>query len=114
MRHKWNYKRKGFLKIYVGVDVSTKQILALKIIDERSHDFKHLSYMVRESSRHGRITKVLGDGYDSREIFLYLDDTKRTSGIKMRRNSIPKTKDATQEKCQSHLRWQIIPNGLLA
>ena len=38
MRHKWNYKRKGFLKIYVGVDVSTKQILALKITDDHSHD----------------------------------------------------------------------------
>jgi hypothetical protein len=25
--HKWDHKRKGFLKIHVGVDVSTKQIL---------------------------------------------------------------------------------------
>jgi hypothetical protein len=59
MRHKWNHTRRGFLKIHVGVDVSTKQILALKITDERSHDSKHLSYLVRESSKHGKITKLL-------------------------------------------------------
>jgi len=32
--HKWQDKRKGFLKIHVGVDVDTKQILAVKITDQ--------------------------------------------------------------------------------
>jgi len=38
MRHKWQKHRKGFLKIHVGVDVKTKQVLALKVTDEHSHD----------------------------------------------------------------------------
>jgi hypothetical protein len=99
MRHKWEHKRKGFLKIHVGVDTKTKQILAIKITDEHSHDSKHLSYLVRESSRHGRITKVLGDGaYDSREIFSYLDDKRIIPAIKVRRNSIPKARGCYPRK----------------
>jgi hypothetical protein len=99
MRHKWDHKRKGFLKIHVGVDTSTKQILALKITDEHSHDSKHLPYLVRESSRHGRIIKVLGDGaYDSREIFSHLDDKRIIPAIKVRRNSIPRSKGCYPRK----------------
>jgi hypothetical protein len=68
-------QKEGFLKIHVGVDVSTKQILAIKITDEHSHDSKSLGYIVRESARCATITKLLGDGaFDSRKIFLHLDD----------------------------------------
>jgi len=62
MRHKWQKHRKGFLKIHVGVDVESKQILAVKITDEHSHDSRSLKYLVRESARHGTVTKLLGDG----------------------------------------------------
>lgn len=62
--------KKGFLKIHVGVDVSTKQVLTVKITDEHSHDSRHFKYLLRESAKHGIITKLLGDGaYDCREIF---------------------------------------------
>lgn len=112
IRHKWDHKRKGFLKIHVGVDVSTKQILALKITDEHSHDSKHLRYLVRESSKRGKIIKLLGDGaYDSREIFSYLDDQNIIPAIKVRRNSIPKSrgcyprKKAVTEQLTDYKRW---------
>jgi hypothetical protein len=99
MRHKWDHTRRGFLKIHVGVDVSTKQILALKITDERSHDSKHLSYLVRESSKHGKITKLFGDGaYDSREIFSHLNNKGIVAAIRVRKNSIPKSRGCYSQK----------------
>jgi IS5 family transposase len=74
MRHKWSRKRRGFLKIHVDVDVSTNQVLAVKITDEHSHDSRCLKYLTRQSARFGRVEKLLGDGaYDSREIFSFLD-----------------------------------------
>jgi hypothetical protein len=92
MRHKWGRKRRGFLKIHVGVDVNTKQILAIKITDEYSHDSKSLGHIVRESARHGTVAKLLGDGaFDSRKIFSYLDDRNIIPAIRVKKNSIPKS-----------------------
>ncbi|MEM2785364.1 MAG: IS5 family transposase [Candidatus Nitrosotenuis sp.] len=93
MVRKWQKHRKGFLKIHVGVDVSTKQILAVKVTDEHSHDSKHLKYLLRESTRYGTITKLLGDGaYDSREIFSYIDRMGAVPAIRVRKNAIPNAK----------------------
>ena len=39
MRDKWN-RRRGFLKIHLGVDVTSKKIVSCIITDERSHDAK--------------------------------------------------------------------------
>lgn len=52
---KWK-RRRGFLKIHIGVDVSTKQIVSLKVTDERSHDAKHLPELV--SQVQGKVSKV--------------------------------------------------------
>ncbi|CDI06475.1 IS5 family transposase [Candidatus Nitrosotenuis uzonensis] len=86
LTQKWQKKRKGFLKIHVGVDVSTKQVLAVKITDEHSHDSKHLKGIVREYARFGTITKLLGDGaFDSKEIFSYLDEKNITPAIRLKK-----------------------------
>jgi hypothetical protein len=99
MRHKWQKHRKAFLKIHVGVDVKTKQVLALKVTDERSHDSKSLGHIVRESARYGTITKLLGDGaFDSRKIFSYLDDKRIIPAIRVKKNSIPKSKGCYPRK----------------
>jgi hypothetical protein len=99
MRHKWGHKRRGFLKIHVGVDVETKQVLALKITDEHSHDSKHLKKIVRESAIHGTISKVLMDGaFDSREIFSYLDDRNIIPAIRIRKNAIPNARGCHSRK----------------
>jgi hypothetical protein len=110
--HKWHGKKKGFLKIHVGVDVDTKQVLAVKITDEHSHDSKHLKYLVRESAKHGTISEVLGDGaFDSRESFSYLDGQNIIPAIKVRRNSVPKSrgcyprKVAVTEQLANYKRW---------
>ncbi|MEM4391714.1 MAG: transposase [Candidatus Nitrosotenuis sp.] len=92
-------KTKGFLKMHVGVDVSTKQILAVKITDEHSHDSKHLKYLPRESARYGTITKLLGDGaYDSRQIFSCVDRMGAVPAIVVRKNSIPNARGCHARK----------------
>jgi hypothetical protein len=43
MRDKWHIKnKKGYLKIHIAVDVKTKKILSIKVIDEHVHDSKPL------------------------------------------------------------------------
>ncbi len=41
MQDKWDVKnKKGYLKIHVAVNIKTKEILALKVTDEKVHDSK--------------------------------------------------------------------------
>jgi hypothetical protein len=99
MRRKWGRKRRGFLKIHVGVDVSTNQVLAVKITDEHSHDSRCLKYLARQSARFGRVEKLLGDGaYDSRKIFSFLDGKNIVPAIRVKRNSIPKSRGCYPRK----------------
>jgi hypothetical protein len=46
MRDKWNNKKKGYLKIHVAVNVKTKKILSMKVIDEHVHDSKALPELI--------------------------------------------------------------------
>jgi hypothetical protein len=97
-RHKWHLHR-GFLKIHVGVDVSTKEVLALKVTDERSSYSKQLKGLVRQAAKHGTISKLIGDGaYDSRDIFSFLDDRGIIPAIKIRRNSSHKSRGCYSRK----------------
>lgn len=99
LTHKWQKQRKGFLKIHVGVDTETKQILATKVTDQHSHDSKHLKEIVMESENHGTVSKVLADGaFDSRKIFSYLDDRNIIPAIRARKNSVPKSKGCYPRK----------------
>lgn len=87
MRDKWK-KRRGFLKIHVGVDTNSKKIVSLKITDERSHDAQHLPAIVEQASRHGKVVKALADpAYDSKNNFSYLYNNDIVPGIKVRKNS---------------------------
>jgi hypothetical protein len=98
MRRKWG-GIKGFLKIHVGIDTQTKQVLALKITDERTHDARPFKGLISESARHGTISSVLGDAaYDSREIFSYLDKRHIVPAIRVRRSSIPRSRGCYSRK----------------
>ncbi len=99
MCHKWDGKRKGFLKIHVGVDVSTKQVLAVKITYEHSHDSKHLKYLLGESAKFGTISKVLGAGaFDSRESSDMLANIEAAPAIRVKKNAIPNAKGCYPRK----------------
>src|SRR5579885_181590 len=87
MREKWK-KRRGFLKIHVGVDVNSKKIVSLKITDERSHDAQHLPSLVDQATCSGKVSKVLADAaYDSKNNFSYLYHNDIVPGVKVRKNS---------------------------
>lgn len=97
-RHKWHLYR-GFLKIHVGVDISTRQVLALKVTDERAGYSSQLKGLVRQAAKHGPISTLIGDGaYDSRQIFSFLDERGITPVIKIRRNSSLKSRGCYSRK----------------
>jgi hypothetical protein len=37
MQDKWDLGKKGYLKIHVAINIKTKEILALEVIDEKVH-----------------------------------------------------------------------------
>ena len=97
MAEKWKMQnKKGYLKIHVAVNAKTKEIHALEVSDEKTHDgkkiLKKLVNHVLDSSRGPntiKIRSVLADGaYDSNANFRYLEDKKIKPGIKVRKNSI--------------------------
>lgn len=76
MRKKWNVQnRKGYLKIHQAVDVKSKKILSVKVIDEHKHDSKVLPELIEGIAKQNckEIAKLLADGaYDSNTIFQLL------------------------------------------
>ncbi len=64
MREKWKVHR-GWIKIHLAVDVKTKEIAAIEVIDERVSDgsrFNSLIDQAEETLSGRKIEKVLGDG----------------------------------------------------
>lgn len=94
MNEKWNAhnKKKNYLKIHIAVDVKTKEILALDVTYEKTHDGKILKKLVNhvlDNQDKKKIKSVLADGaYDSNTNFQYLEEKRFTPGIKVRNNSI--------------------------
>jgi hypothetical protein len=100
MNEKWKTQnRKGYLKIHIAVNIKTKEILALKVTDEKVHDSKMLKKLVANVLKavppdEKNIVKnlkliLLADGaYDTNTNFEYLDKNGITPGIKVRKNSI--------------------------
>jgi uncharacterized protein YwbE len=79
------------------VDIKTKEILALGVTDEKTHDGKMLrklvNHVLASSNREPNTIKVKSiladDGdYDSNTNFKYLEEKKTGAGIKIRKNSV--------------------------
>ena len=99
MQEKWNKrkKKKGYIKIHVAVNIKTKEILALEVTDEKSHDGKVMPKLIEHVLKNNKDIKIkstLGDGsYDSNENFKYLQKKKIKPAIKVRKNSIVSLKN---------------------
>lgn len=103
MNEKWSTQnRKGYLKIHVAVNIKTKEILALKVTDEKVHDSKMLKKLVNhvlktvpnEKNKVKKLKLVLADGaHDTNTNFGYLEKSGITPGIKVRQNSIVSPKN---------------------
>lgn len=99
MKHKWHCKsRKGYLKIHVVVDISSRKknekkakILSLNVTTEKVHDSKVLSILVHDIVRKQNIdanTVVVADGsYDNNKIFQFLSFNNIKPSIKVRKNA---------------------------
>ncbi len=99
MQDKWNVKdKKGYLKIHVTVNIKTKEILALKVTDEKVHDgkvMKNLVKVVLNNNHNIKIKSFIGDGANhSNENFKYLKEKRIQSIIKVKRNSIVSSKNS--------------------
>ena len=98
-QEKWHIKKKkGYLKIHIAVNIKTKEILALEVTDEKSHDGKVMSklieHILKRNNNNIKIKSSLGDGsYDSNENFNYLQKNKIKPAIKVRKNSIISSKN---------------------
>ncbi len=92
MNRKWNIHRKGYLKIYVAVDIKTKKILlSMRITDEYTYDSKVIPKLVDETARTNEYTidNLLADeSYDGNGIFKCLSKNGIiVSCIKVRKNT---------------------------
>ena len=92
---KWNIKKKGYLKIHIAIDINTKEILALKVTDDKVHDGKVMQKLIEHILKNNKnIKSTLGDGsYDSNENFKFLLKNKIRPAIKARKNSIVSLKN---------------------
>ena len=74
MRHKWHVRR-GYLKIYVAVNIKNKKIISLEVTNE-VHDDKMLKKLIDNASENNNVKGALADGmYDSNKNFTYLSKT---------------------------------------
>jgi hypothetical protein len=91
-------RKEGLSKdTYVAVNIKTKEIIALEVIDGKVHDGKVIKQMIEQvlNNNHNiKIKSFLGDGaYDSNENFKYLKEKRIRPIIKVKRNSIISTKN---------------------
>ena len=100
IRKVWKVK-KGYLKIHFAVNIKTKQVIAMDVSSEKVHDGKRLKKLVKKASRNENIhvKRVLADGaYDSRDNFNYLSNKGIKPVIRVRSNSIPKSRGCMSRK----------------
>jgi hypothetical protein len=100
IRRVWKVK-KGYLKIHFAVNIKTKQVVSMDVSSEKVHDGKRLKRLVKKASRNRniRVKRVLADGaYDSRDNFNYLSKKGIKPVIRVRSNSIPKSRGCMSRK----------------
>jgi hypothetical protein len=98
IRKVWKVKR-GFLKIHFAVNIKTKQVVSMDVSSEKVYDGKRLKRLVNRAEENVRVKRVLGDGaYDSRANFNFLDANHIKPVIRVRSNSVPKSKASQARK----------------
>ena len=98
IRKVWKVKR-GYLKVHFAVDIRTKQVVSMDVSSEKVHDGRRLKRLVNRASENVRVKRVLADGaYDSRANFKFLDERHIKPVIRVRSNSVPKSKGCQARK----------------
>lgn len=88
-RGEWKREgRKGWVKLHIAVNVKTKEIVSVRLTDERVHDREMAEPLLREASQRVQVVKLLADGaYDSRELFSLLQELGVEPVIRVRKDS---------------------------
>jgi len=98
IRKVWKVK-KGYLKIHFAVDIKTKQIVSMDVSSEKVHDGRRMKRLVNKAKENVRVKRVLADGaYDSRANFRFLSNNRIEPVIRVRSNSVPKSKGCMARK----------------
>ncbi len=86
LRKNWKDKeRKGWIKVHIGVDVKTKELVALEVTDEKTADCEMFKPLLKDLN----LKDVLADGaYDNEYSFKFLlKKGVKMPGIKIRENA---------------------------
>ena len=85
-------KRKKYVKLHFAVDVKSKEVVAMEISTDDTHDVKAFPRLVEKAEKRRHVSQALGDGaYDSADVFEELEARGVEPIIKPRRNSRPDT-----------------------
>ena len=96
LRHKWKVKR-GYLKIHFAVNTKTKEVTAFRVTTEETGDSKKFKELVDESSKRGKVNKVIADGaYDTKDNFRSLKEKGIEPAIKIRKNASTKPRGSRE------------------
>jgi len=94
------------------VDVETKEVLAMMVTTDGTHDSRAFPELLKKAERHGKVSKVYADGaFDSSQVYELLESKGIEAVIKPRRNSRldtssePRRKAVIQYKRLGHRRW---------
>lgn len=81
-------KKKRYVKIHFAVNVETKEVVAMEVTTDDTHDSKVFPKLLEKAEKRGRVIKVYGDGaFDSSEVYELLWSKGIEAAIKPRRNS---------------------------
>jgi len=81
-------RKKRYIKIHFAVNVQTREIVAIEVTTDDTHDSEVFPKLLEEAERHGKVVKVIGDGaFDSSEIYELLESRGIEVVIKPRKNS---------------------------
>jgi len=81
-------KKRRYVKLHFSVNTETKEVVAMEVSTDDTHDVKALPGLVEESERNARVAKLYGDGaYDSGKAYGLLEGRGIEPVIKPRRNA---------------------------
>ncbi|MGC8695457.1 MAG: IS5 family transposase [Conexivisphaera sp.] len=85
--------RKGYLKLHVAVDVRTRQVVSMEMTTDEVGDGRMMRSLVEGAEGRVHVGRLLADGaYDSRENFSFLEERGIEPVIRVRRNSVPRSR----------------------
>ena len=99
-----------YIKLHIAVDVKSKQIISFihRVTKGTVHDTKKFVLMIKEISKHNKITKVYADkAYDCTTNFNLLDKLHIEPVISIRKNANGRTRKCKSRNEQVHLIQKI-------